>query len=573
MRDIDDLMLEGLLRQTLIAEASTVPVTLAPETLRARWQDRSRRGRRRRLILLGIAAALAIPTAALVAGMLRPPTPPVAETRYQSIIARYDYEAPSAMDVIAVRADGQERLIATLPVGIVPAGYRMNGGVVSETGWIAVALSLPPGITATDEAWALVDLRDPTRKARLIQEAVGLGIMEGTGVWSPDGRFATSLADGSVIVVDPRTGATQRIPSAIDEGGSLHWTTVGSELIAISAIGDKSVWSTTLTRKTVPLGAGHGENLALSVDPGPWGRKLATNGSWLQRCSRLAAAGSCLGLPDGSVVSKDPAGLITVRYKNESRSNVMDARISADGQAAWLLLDTTRDGRSFELVRADAEASAKVMASVPVRAGIQSASFSNLAPDDSLAALVSFAVPDYPGSILIPTDGSTPATYHAGDLAGFITSINADAWPGPAFGPVVEAAPPPAGHVVELMSRDDMLATYSDVGPVVIEGEHEPQPGETGGPQRFVIGTAAFTEGIGFVAMCVGDGTIRIATSIRTMDPWEIECTTGIPIGFPSRRIVINAPVEITVTAEAGTAWRVLITDPPPPEPRPSPTP
>ncbi|MFI5293361.1 MAG: hypothetical protein ACHQ02_10890, partial [Candidatus Limnocylindrales bacterium] len=83
MRDVDDLMLEGLLRQTLIAEASTVPVTLAPETLRARWQDRSRRGRRRRLVLLGIAAVLTIPAAALVAGMLRPPTPPtppVAET-------------------------------------------------------------------------------------------------------------------------------------------------------------------------------------------------------------------------------------------------------------------------------------------------------------------------------------------------------------------------------------------------------------------------------------------------------------------------------------------------------------
>jgi hypothetical protein len=157
MREIEDRALEALLKRTLAEQADEVPFSLTSDVVRARLEDRRRRGSvvpGRRILMLGLAAALLLPIAVFVGSALRtqegpritppdatvptlappsaePPAPsaPVAD-RYQALVIRFEEKGAV---IVAVRADRQQRVIASIPT----EGRRFGDLVPSADGWLA----------------------------------------------------------------------------------------------------------------------------------------------------------------------------------------------------------------------------------------------------------------------------------------------------------------------------------------------------------------------------------------------------------------------------------------------------
>lgn len=258
MHDMTDARLEGLLRRTLRDEAEHAPVILTPEALEERARLRAHRRRRRSLTILAFAAVLLLPVSGLLlVGALnneQPLEPALGET-YAAVMVRItpaDLEtfAPHGVEIVAVAADGRERTVATIPSSAVPAPWIMGGaGSVSADGWLALSVG---GVDAS-EAIALIDLRGPSAPARIVTDP-SLGIGANSFSWGPDGRFATWINDGAVLVVDPRSGTTVRVsPFEIGIDG-LFWTADGSGFLSADGGASSMIYEDPLGSPTVPPG-------------------------------------------------------------------------------------------------------------------------------------------------------------------------------------------------------------------------------------------------------------------------------------------------------------------------------
>ncbi len=151
MREPNDTSFEALLASTLAERAAQVPATVTFERVHARLEARQgarRRGAvRRPLTLLGVAAAVLLPTAALVVGQ-RPSEPlPADSAAHQGLVRRRDGDS---WLVVAVRGDGRERTLATVPIPDPGDERRRPQMAVSDDGWLAT-----PGATG----WEFRDLR------------------------------------------------------------------------------------------------------------------------------------------------------------------------------------------------------------------------------------------------------------------------------------------------------------------------------------------------------------------------------------------------------------------------------
>ena len=157
MRDLDDAAFEAHLRRVLSDRLDPLRLGLTADDLAARATAQARAETRRRAWpILGLAAVLVLPLGWLVAGAPLPrpvvqsealeshpvTTPTVAPSAslgdYQVVTLRPE-RTPSgsvgSLDVVAVRADGQERLLARLSADAMPAGFVLGDtGVVSKDG-------------------------------------------------------------------------------------------------------------------------------------------------------------------------------------------------------------------------------------------------------------------------------------------------------------------------------------------------------------------------------------------------------------------------------------------------------
>ena len=466
MHELTDVRLEGLLRRSLREEAGRAPVILTPEALEERAKVRANRRRRRSLTILAFAAVLLLPASGLLlAGALRndPPVQPIGADTYVGIMTRIapaDLEAiaPRDVEIIAVAADGQERSIGTIPSSAVPAPRILGiSGAVSSDGWLALSLGQADAI---DEAIALVDLRDPTATAQVVQDPA-LGIGPDNFGWGTDGRFAISLNGGATLVVDPVTQAVERVSSA---------------------------------------------------DPAI----------------------------DGLVARAEPTG----------------------GQSLWRLVDRNVNGRSYGLAIEDPPGSTRVVTWVPARSGLRDAFLHGFAPDDSLVSVIVNADVGYGPMILIPTDGR-PGTYHEGFPMGFLSAsmikdMGTDRWAKP-----LGAAPPAAGVPAVPQTAEELAAGLGSPEPVLLATTHAADVGAEGLLRTWDAGTASLQEGIGFVAACVGPGSMTIHTGVPNAS-MTVDCTNGAPANEAAPGIAIDRDVRISVIAAPSTAWSVVVYDPAP---------
>ena len=147
----------------------------------------------RMVLLLVLLAALALAAALLVASQR--PDEPHPSTSYVAVVSRstdldsVPYDEPRQMSIVAIRSDGQERLITTLRIAPRDPKVELR---LSGTGWLAADVG---------EGLRLIDLRDPSHV---------VGPLDGRGYrsWIPGGRFAEWTESGSMRLTDPETGTT-----------------------------------------------------------------------------------------------------------------------------------------------------------------------------------------------------------------------------------------------------------------------------------------------------------------------------------------------------------------------------
>ena len=510
MRELDDTAIESQLKRVLAARLGPLRLDLTAEDLEARLAARTRsRDRRRPWIVLGLAATLLVPAGWLVAGAPLPgpkqpsvaletpgpsngpiasPTPaptapvspkPVAITAsgtYQAIAVRPN--GPD-LDVLATRADGQERLIRLLTTPAMPDGFvPVPTGLISADGWLALG-------DTTGTRTALIDLTHPSATIRTIDGWPDRRSM----AWGPDGRIAV-FGQQHTTVFDPVTGDTKEIPTAFPDK-PVAWAADGSGFVAATGYplkltqpGERPNWQV----QRIATGA---------IEPGfvpiygPWngpGASGINGGGWSVAGDRLVLChpdgyglGTCRASADYQLGRQDAAGALSI-WSVAPRTERVDDVQFANNRDVWVLKHDP-DLAQFLLDRLDENGVLvrEVTAPMPAAASPSGSNarpsqfrLEQLAPDDSLVQIeTAYDDPDITDWFLLPTDGG-PGTYHRGELAGYLSTSVADGLGGAAFAVVPGLDAPSVGHAPKLPSDSDIdrfarqISNVSDVNPVLL---------------------------------------------------------------------------------------------------------
>jgi len=582
MREIEDRALEALLIRTLTERAEETSFSLTPDLVRARLEDRHRRRGRvipgRRILMLGLAAVLLLPIALLIGGALRtqegpritepnpavtalPPAPteapapsvPVAD-RYQALVVRY--EADAAV-IVAVRADRQERVVASIPT----VERRLWNLVPSADGWLAIQYA---------DGWEFIDLRVPEAAPR----PFSIGDRTTGYSWNPDGRFAAWDESGLVTLIDPETGAETQHNLRGPLFDVLRWTADGSALLARGEAGDAIYAGTERVTdpawRVIRLDGGPDDTTVPDLDLGlVRSARYGQRGARLQLCERGRgqSTGGDTGhydCPDelrGAVVGDAPGAGVTTWYGGElAPDDVNDASFGGDGTAMWLLLDRRVGGRQFALARIDTPGTARVVATSGLpAAGYDPFSIVAVAPDDSLVAV------NASGLVMVDTTSGRPTAID-GNFLAFIASATADTWAGEAFRPVEPiAALEPVLPAYPPLPPIDEMAQLSAGDRELWRQEYVAVEGTAAAPTRTEIGPLAFKTGFGLVLVCSGPSDVRV-----TMEPDSPfmpalgRCDSGEGVGGQIPSFAINASARFVVTANTDTSWQLVIFDPAP---------
>ena len=248
MPELDDAAIELRLRRVLGARLGELRLDLDVDELERRRVRRDTTRRRQRILIgLGLAATMLVPVGWLMSGAYTPTPPMPADTLrtpgpsataslartgdFQAIAVRGAPGSPAGtgLDVIAVRADGQERLVTEIPAAALPAGFRFAlNAAVSSNGWLALGDLTAPRVV-------LVDLRTPSTPARAVP-----GSFEPDSVaWGPDGRIAVRLVGrigglpDQIMAIDPATGVSNSASVAgAFATAPLAWAADGSGFVA-----------------------------------------------------------------------------------------------------------------------------------------------------------------------------------------------------------------------------------------------------------------------------------------------------------------------------------------------------
>ncbi len=562
MHDLTDRDLGELIRVTLRTEAqaagvgSGVPASRQQAALH-KW--RQRRAGRRHLALLGLAAAVVLPASLALAFAMPGGDPPVRGT--VAILMRdVSAQAGDGVALVAVAADGRERLLAMFPTAMLPSDSSFMTGVAAESGRLALGFGRPG-----EEGFMIADLARPDAEPVMVRHPM-LGIGAHSYAWGPDGRFATWVNGGTILIVDPASGGSLLLrPSADLPTSGLQWTANGSGIAGESA-DDVIVQVPT---PADPMAAGDSSG-ATGLYQRPWPRDVNDAGARLLMCRSWEGV-DCGIFPDGSVVVRSVDGGRIPAYQDQlAPDRVVGASFADDGESVWLLTDRRRDGRTIAVAHAGPSGDVRIAAEVNAVAAMREPQLHGIAPDDSLVA-VGAPRDDSMLTILLTTDG-TGGTYHEGMLVGWAAGDRVSGWPGGPWTQVPGTEPPPEGALPTLPSVEDMVNPAAD-GEIALTLQGQGTPAGDG-QEVTTSGSAILAEGVGLAAACIGPSTMTIEfdltsePGIPTLDPVVVDCLAG-RMHSQGWGDVVDGPLRVSVRADDQTTWRLVVTDPPPRPERP----
>jgi len=392
------------------------------------------------VIVVGLLAALLAAAAwgsGAIRGLLHQPTsspapsatPIVGAPAYEAIYLRRSTGADNAIEVVAVRPSGEERLLRRLATSVPGSAFPLDTfGDVSADGWLAVSTTSSGQLPIA--AFELVDLTDPGRTPIVVPYPPVIG-----GRWSSTDLFASSSAKPcpkspggfvghtcwqSIDVLDPRTGSTTELGTIglFGSGPSIVWGRDGSGILDAD--------------KIKPVDGGPD----VPIDPG-----LLFDDRHVGKGGHVVCAGyisrpipACAGAAPNTVRVLDLAGANAVDWYAGSPGQVVkDVAFAANGQGLWLTLDRTVDGHHRAVVVAlDRPFNAREIASVDLPAGSNDPAISEIAPDDSQMMLSYWQGPtdnpQYVAALIVRSDGTT-VTPPSGSFIGYVLGAHAESWP------------------------------------------------------------------------------------------------------------------------------------------------
>lgn len=573
MADQVDVRFEALVRDVLRTEVATLPLTVTPADVLRRAAERRRERARGRVRLLLLAAVLLLPLGGLLAFAMRPQLPPAAD--YEAVLVRglrmnEARTATSDLEVVVATADGTARSLARVPASRLGAVERSGGPAsISTQGWLAL------GAHSTDERASEKDIALDLR--RLDREPL---IFDGSGVFAWDRTgFLWRRPSGLLVQVNPETGEATSIPQDL-VGDLVPWP-FGAWAINVAAdgsgvlVGDPGnrvvddsgepyaqSWAIVTAQATVVPGAPE-----LAYDVGR--RFLSPHWGLLQLCDPESSL-ACPGRATGSLIS-GPAADGSYRNWGEDpplHDHVIGASWAADG-GVWVLVDRRTTERALVLVHRDEQDVDTEIASFLVGADDQP-TFDAFAPDDSLIAIGFFNGHDEQ-TVLVDT-ASGRAHRFEGSAAGFLPVATADEWlgsedPAHAGEPVVTSgsassgASEPYPPLPELTEQLDSTAG----APVLLVHEVPASAVDPGSPVGVLLGPVALDVGYGISLVCSGPGevTYSVVGPTGNESPVTRRCLDRFPDdqGAPN---VEGGTIQVEVTADPSTTWRLIVYDPPP---------
>lgn len=530
---------EGLERYVARATDPKPAIEIAAAAMRPRGLVVRARNvpRTRRLLLLGLAAALLVPAAYIGANSIQPPGPDllhqVRPFNYVSIFVRRNDGPEPGISIFAVRPDGDEVLVRKLPDSLVAGhGTWSVGGTVSRSGWLAM------GLENTGGSWpmVLVDLRDERVEPWVINDA-DLG---GIGPrWGPTGLVAADAGGngGRVVIVDPETHST-RIMSMrgglVGGGPSIVWSADGSGIVGSTGSGGYD---------TVPLdGSDPRAGVGDVFDPGgAYGPGLAE----LRTCS---ADVQCPGGDDGRIERIELDGSARTIWRQQGDDRAITERFGERVDEYWLTLDHD-SGRKIAFVhvlggREDTVATVNR----DVDWGYVDAPLE--APDHA-TAIVWVYRGTQPAAVLVPLSGAAP-TFHSGHFAGFVASTASAVFASGQYGTPVETMPV-AGQPYALPSLDELIAAEQGLNPgrtVLGKASHEAVDGDTG-IQTFEVPRDQPGAGEAYLD-CFGPSSVTATSGAQSVTN---PCLRAGADSF-------GANYPVIVTASGDTSWRLVIYSP-----------
>ena len=308
-----------------------------------------------------------------------------------AIVLRQPDGAVDTVDVIAVGADGTERLVRRFEPGDLRAGRRaLPYGEVSLDGWFALALA---GDTAASGSFALLRLDDPSRAPVFVDYVPVIG-----GAWSPHGgQFATDDSARDDVLRDHRDGSDHRPlagPRQPVPARRRPQPVVGNRRVRDRRTGRRA------SRRRTPL-----DGRILLTEP---------SGIWWPTGERFALPGAS----SAPSIQRELDG-----------APLAASSFSADGTAVWGLYDEIRAGQhTAVLARSDGAGPARVVARVPLGEDVTHLWFTGLDTADTRIAIGSWVGEDavmQPIRIVATASGRVASV--EGNLIGFVPATSLDA--------------------------------------------------------------------------------------------------------------------------------------------------
>jgi hypothetical protein len=411
----------------------------------------------------------------------------------------------------------------------------------------------------------LIDVREPAGPPRTLPGIATIG-------WGPD-DILWRWSGQSLEWVDPATGErtwkwtrhSQEILSVLLEHGGLPIAADGSGVVVPpleGAVGGRPRrgWSVIgVDGRLMPVNGWPGV-----FDP-HGNRQYGSGGGRLVICGHdpVSASYCSPGWPPGSVFTPSTgsgtAGWGGARPPDEF---VRAARWAVE-DGVWLLVDRPRDGRTLGLVRmaSDTSETEGPAFAVSPRGSID---FAGLAPDDSLIGIEWLDDAGY--STALVDIGSGRTFLHRGQLAGFVSASESSTWATSAAtdadGRLLPVQPEPGivGYP-PLISQSEQLAGIMPE-PALLVHEEPARTDPPGTPTQAQLGPLVLDEGFDISLTCSGPGVVSYRIVGGHEDPVVVSCLDGTADirGSPGAA----GTLELVVTADTATAWRLVVVDPPP---------
>jgi hypothetical protein len=396
------------------------------------------------LLLLGALAAsiwvgsqLLNDTRRLMGDLATPQPSPV--SAWEAIYLRADPDDSNFIDILAVRPNGEERLVRRIGTTIPGSTFPLSTyGEASENGWLAISTTSSGYLPVA--AFYILNLSDPSQQPLTVPYPPVIN-----GRWSPNGLFAASSAKEhtstdwmSIDVVDPRTGSTVALGriGLFGGGPSIVWARDGSGILDGSrlkpATGGPDV-DVDPNLLFVDRRVGMGGRLVWMCQP--------ANASPDQECAGVGRTTVLrVGYPNNAVdrfdVNLKPDNAVDWYSSVDPNLKPVDAIFANDGVSLLVTIERT-EGQVHQAVvgRVDAPNQFVELASFDMANDGYDPRTTAVDPDDSefrtqYVTLASATTVNFITGPVLNVDG-TRSVAPAGTFAGYVLGSLAESFPGP----------------------------------------------------------------------------------------------------------------------------------------------